>query len=49
MDNKTSKSIPNDTQLTDRSSVDEDLGVMIYSHIKIIDTDTNEILVNKRA
>lgn len=28
---------------------DENTGVMIYGHLKIVDVDTGEILVNKRA
>lgn len=30
-------------------TIDENTGVMIYGHIKIIDIDTGEILVNKRT
>lgn len=33
----------------DTDEPDENTGVMIYGHIKIVDVDTGEILVNKRA
>lgn len=33
----------------DDSKIDEDLGVMIYGNIKIIDVDSGEMLVNKRG
>jgi hypothetical protein len=28
---------------------DENIGVMVYGNLRIIDVDTGEILVNKRA
>jgi hypothetical protein len=40
--------VNNDISSTEEA-IDEKLGIMIYGHIKIIDIDTNEILVDKRA
>lgn len=37
------------TDNRDRPIVDEDAGIMVYGNLRIIDLDTGEILVNKRA
>ena len=36
-------------QKENTNSMKENLGVMVYANIKIIDLDTKEVLVNKRA
>jgi hypothetical protein len=33
----------------DRSKPNEDIGVMVFGNLKIIDVDTGEVLINKRA
>jgi len=33
----------------DASDTDEKIGVMVFGHLRITDTDTGEILVSKRA
>ena len=33
----------------DRSDPDDNIGVMVYGNLKIIDVETGEVLVNKRA
>ena len=35
--------------LLDGSKKDENIGVMVYGNLKIIDLETGEILVNKRT
>jgi hypothetical protein len=37
------------TQKANSNAMKENLGVMVYANIKIIDLDTKEVLVNKRA
>jgi len=33
----------------DRSNPDENMGVMVFGNLRIIDVETGEVLVNKRA
>ena len=33
----------------DRPNPDENMGVMVFGNLKIIDVETGEVLVNKRA
>lgn len=40
----------NEKHISDKSDVpDETTGIMVYGHLKIVDLDTGEILINKRA
>lgn len=47
VNNTDRKSVDNDDQ--EGSKTDEKIGVMVYGNLRIIDVDTGELLVNKRA
>lgn len=41
--------VSKDKKIKPNDTINENTSVMVYGHIKIVDTATGEILVNKRA